>query len=208
MTRPLQCLISLVVLALVLCQSGHYAVAEQSSAPGSKTPLYDEKEISFGHLCNVTPLFVNRAEYDIRCGTDSHSKGPCFKTLEGASLQYNTIEPWLEPLDMSKEIILKDNTATAFTLRDPWAAFVIKFTDANVSLRYYDYDVKTGCYKIHLQGAENFRIYVTDGLATEFHIDTLHYQHTGKQLCSKWISIGIRHRDGDFFWHDSDYRGI
>ncbi|SAM82330.1 related to Mig1 protein [Ustilago bromivora] len=206
MTRPLQCLTSLVVLALVPGQSAHCAVVKQSSAPGSKIPLYDESERSINGYCGITQLFVDKTEYEKHCEEKSTSKWPCFKSSVDASLQYVTIEPWLEPLDMPKEIVLMDKTASAFTLSDPSVAFTITYS-TEVSLRYYDYDDKTGCYKIHLHGTDKWRIFVSDGNGDDRDIDTQHYTDTGKQLCSKWITIGIK----DKYYlemHDSDNRGI
>ncbi|SOV04968.1 uncharacterized protein UDID_17810 [Ustilago sp. UG-2017a] len=231
MTRPLQCLTSLMVLALVLGQSAHCAVVKQSSVPGSKTPLYKESAESIDGYCGVTPLFVDKAGYDKRCDEKSNSKWPCFKTSYDASLKLTTIEPWLEPFNMSEEILLMDETATgklsdeecellagplltcsflssAFTLRDASVSFIIKFPNSGDSLKYYDYDDKTGCYKIHLQGEGFSRIFVSDGNGDDRDIDTLNYRGTGKLLCSKWITIGF-HDTGDVIYlADSDNRGI
>ncbi|UTT92027.1 hypothetical protein NDA17_006228 [Ustilago hordei] len=190
MTRPLQCLTSLVVLALVLGQSAHCAVVKKSSAPGSQTPLYDEDQKSIDGHCYVTRLFADKTEYEKHCEEKSTSKWPCFKSSDSASLKYTTIEPWLEPFDMSKEIVLMDNTASAFTLSDPSVAFTITYP-SGVSLRYYDYDDKTGCYKIHLHTVVDLRIFVSGGNGDDRDIDTKHHTDTGKQLCSKWITIDI-----------------
>ena len=230
MTRPLQCLTSLVVLALVLGQSAHCAVVKQSSVPGSKTPLYKESAESIDGYCDVTPLFVDKAGYDKRCDEKSDSKWPCFKTSDDASLKYTTIEPWLEPFNMSEEILLMDGTATgklsdeecellagplltcsflssAFTLRDASVPFIIKFHNKG-SLKYYDYDDKTGCYKIHLQGEGFSRIFVSDGNGDDHDIDTLNYVGTGKRLCSKWITIGFHDTMDLIDLPYSDKRGI
>ncbi|SOV02047.1 related to Mig1 protein [Ustilago sp. UG-2017a] len=208
MTRPLQCLTSLMVLALVLGQSAHCAVVKQSSVPGSKTPLYKESAKSIDGYCGVTPLFVDKAGYDKRCDEKSNSKWPCFKTSYDASLKLTTIEPWLEPFNMSEEILLMDETATAFTLRDASVSFIIKFPNSGDSLKYYDYDDKTGCYKIHLQGEGFSRIFVSDGNGDDRDIDTLNYRGTGKLLCSKWITIGFHDTDDVIDPADSDNRGI
>ncbi|SPC64380.1 related to Mig1 protein [Ustilago sp. UG-2017b] len=207
MTRLLQCLTSLVVLALVLGQSAHCAVVKQSSVPGSKTPLYKESGRTINGHCNVTPLFIDKAEYDERCGEKSDSKWPCFKTSDDASLKYTTIEPWLEPLNMSEEILLMDKEARAFTLRDASVPFTIKFNHY-LSLKYYDYNEKTGCYKIHLHGANSWRIFVSDGNGDDRDIDTERYFETGKLLCSKWITIDITSKDDEGWEEYSDDRGI
>ncbi|SAM82795.1 related to Mig1 protein [Ustilago bromivora] len=207
MTRLLQCLTSVVVLALVLGQSAHCAVVKRSSVPVGKTILYKQSETDINGHCDVTPLFIDKAEYEKRCGEKSDSKWPCFKTSDDTSIKYTTIEPWLEPLNMSEEILLMDENASAFTLRDASVPFTIKFP-YGVRLTYYDYNDKTGCYKIHLEGRESFRIFVSDGNGNDRDIDTLHYWNTGKQLCSKWITIGTLIRDGNTSAAESDNRGI
>ncbi|SOV04967.1 uncharacterized protein UDID_17809 [Ustilago sp. UG-2017a] len=146
MTRPLQCLTSLVVLALVLGQSAHCVVVKQSSVPGSKTPLYDRSiEGISRRFCAVTIPSVDNTEYEKRCGEKSDPKWPCFKNPDSVTFR----------------------------------------------LKYYDYDDKTGYYKIHLQGTYYRRIFVSDGNGNDRDIDTEHHLETGKLLCSKWITVDI-----------------
>ncbi|CCF51853.1 hypothetical protein NDA11_004038 [Ustilago hordei] len=216
MTRPLQCLTSLVVLALVLSQSGHCAVVKQLSTPGSKTSLYGRSwESLLRGFCYITPLDINEVEYEKRCGEKSDSKWPCFKGLGKYTFADVKFEPWLEPLDMSKEILLMDDEATgklpdqecellagplltcsilssAFTLRNASDAFTMWFVFDGVRLRYYDYDDKTGCYKIELKSKGYRSIFVSDGNGKDRDLDTQKHLETGTQLCSKWITVGIR----------------
>lgn len=58
-------------------------------------------------FCDVTPLRVDIEAYASRC---SVGKGPCFKFGKD-SLKLTRIVPWLEPLDMSEELIIADDDA-------------------------------------------------------------------------------------------------
>lgn len=57
--------------------------------------------------CNLTPLTIDNAEYEKRCGSKSDPKWPCF-THYNSNIRYVNVQPWFEPLDMSEEIIVKD----------------------------------------------------------------------------------------------------
>lgn len=69
--------------------------------------------------CFVTPLIVDHDAHASRCGP--LGRGPCFELL-GASLQSTKIMPWLEPLDMTKEIIISDDSAQRKQLQFPSSA--------------------------------------------------------------------------------------
>lgn len=85
-----------------------------------------------------------------------------------------------------------------FTMRNTSVAFVINYqTNSGASLRFYDFERDTGCYKIHLTGNYEDRIRVSHGQsATEdWDIDTQNYKATGARLCSKWANIMVTNRD-------------
>lgn len=133
---------------------------------------------SGAHFCDLTPLSIERSEYEKRCGPNSDPKWPCFTHLRG-DLRYATIEPWLEPLNVTKEILVKDDQGigeslslhlrvrwlspqtaqtdrpnsflTDFTLRNASDTFSIEYRNyRRLFFRYYGYDPATGCYNIHL----------------------------------------------------------
>ena len=186
--------------------------------------------------CGLTPLAVNNEEYEKRCGANSDPKWPCFTHYAG-NLDYVTISPWLEPLDMTHETLLKDDQAlgkyqawyiceslnttdafcctptTDFTMRNASDAFVIDYLAyEGVKLRYYGYEPDTGCYKIHLSGNRRRRIWVSDddGDGGEKDIDTRFYSEAGKRLCTKWAHIHLGKNDNYVRKHmrDSDGHGI
>lgn len=99
---------------------------------------------------------------------------------------------------------------TAFTPRNASDAFIIHYLGYDgAKLKYYDYEPQTGCYKIHLSGTPERRIYVSDGIGDDRDIDTEHYYETGKRLCSKRITIAVGHADDTWAdLKDSDGRGI
>lgn len=66
-------------------------------------PLPEEVSLA----CYPTPLRVDPQAYEARCVA---TKGPCF-SIVGASLQGTDISPWLEPLDMTYEMLLSDESA-------------------------------------------------------------------------------------------------
>lgn len=59
------------------------------------------------HSCNPTPLYVDPEAYKERC---KPFKGPCFGHF-GASLKGTQVSPWLEPLNMTDEVVLADDSA-------------------------------------------------------------------------------------------------
>jgi len=64
----------------------------------------------FPYYCDLTPLVVNNAEYEKRCGIGSDPKWPCFTHWHG-NLGFIKAMPWLEPLNLTEEILVKDNNA-------------------------------------------------------------------------------------------------
>lgn len=71
----------------------------------SARPLQQDTDAS----CVFTPLQIDSEVYQARC---LPGKGPCFShNGEDASLVNTNIVPWLEPLDMTQEIVLADDSA-------------------------------------------------------------------------------------------------
>lgn len=66
-------------------------------------------------ICDVTQMHVNNTLYEKRCGPSSDPKWPCF-THWGGDLNGVAINPWLRPLDMTEEILLKDDKAEGKSL--------------------------------------------------------------------------------------------
>ncbi|SJX63466.1 probable Mig1 protein, induced during biotrophic phase [Sporisorium reilianum f. sp. reilianum] len=162
-----------------------------------------------GGNCNVTPLVVDTTEFDKLCGPHSDPLWPCFKHEDNSEddLSFVTVEPWLAPLNMTYELVAKDYSF--FTLRNASDAFAITYVNfGSVSLRYYDYEVDTGCFKIHLEGNKAYRIHVSTTNRDYRDIDTMNYRSTGKRLCNKWVTIATRKRDADSSMHSDDNRGI
>lgn len=60
--------------------------------------------------CGLTQLAINNPEYEKRCGEKSDPKWPCFTHYAG-SLQYVRVEPWFDPLNMTEEVLIKDDKA-------------------------------------------------------------------------------------------------
>ncbi|SYW86235.1 uncharacterized protein UBRO2_05955 [Ustilago bromivora] len=105
------------------------------------------------HKCTVTPLQIDAEEYKARC---LPGKGPCFTHEGDGSLKTTNIEPWLEPLDMTQEILLMDDTARDFTVRDPSTPFEITYlTYANAKIRYSNFNPETRCYDILIKAGEH-----------------------------------------------------
>ncbi|SOV02138.1 related to conserved hypothetical Ustilaginaceae-specific protein [Ustilago sp. UG-2017a] len=105
------------------------------------------------HKCTVTPLQIDAEEYKARC---LPGKGPCFTHKGDGSLKTTNIEPWLEPLDMTQEILLMDDTARDFTVRDPSTPFEITYLAyANAKIRYSNFNPETRCYDILIKAGEH-----------------------------------------------------
>lgn len=60
------------------------------------------------HYCDLTHLNIDEKEFEKRCGDGSDPKWPCFTHLQG-NLSWVDIEPWLDPMDPTKDIIVKDS---------------------------------------------------------------------------------------------------
>lgn len=69
------------------------------------------------YYCDLTSLTVNNAEYEKKCGPHSDPKWPCFTHYRNSfghqqgDLSYVRVEPWLAPLNMTEELVLRDNYA-------------------------------------------------------------------------------------------------
>ncbi|KAJ9479690.1 hypothetical protein PHBOTO_003188 [Pseudozyma hubeiensis] len=162
-----------------------------------------------GTYCDITPLKIDSKEFDKRCGPASDTKWPCFSHNGESTMQMVTVEPWSAPLNMSDEIVLKDDKAAEFTLRNATDEFTISYPTINSpKFKFYGYEPNTGCYKIHLSGTEHGRIHVTLTEDGDAEIDTKNVRETGKRLCSKWIYIGTRWRDTITTMAEDDGRGI
>ncbi|CBQ73627.1 related to Mig1 protein [Sporisorium reilianum SRZ2] len=196
--------------------SGGGGSSEESSGdvgfgriPFTFTNTFGKPNASDGS-CDLTPLIVDTSEFDKLCGPHSDPLWPCFKHEDNSEddLSFVTVEPWLAPLSMTYELVVKDTSF--FTLRNASDAFAITYTKGGwVSLRYYDYDAKTGCFNIHLEGSEGYRIHVSTTKRDYRDIDTMNYKSTGKRLCNKWVTIATRKRDADNdMMHSDDGRGI
>ena len=68
-----------------------------------------------GLECDYTPLLIDSKAYDERC---KPNKGPCFGIanqkdvfLHTKKLKHAHFEPWLEPLNMTNEVIVRDGNA-------------------------------------------------------------------------------------------------
>lgn len=90
---------------LVVRDSGGNNVSPDGYVP------YPTKD-SLGHpyenrYCGLTSLVINDREFEEHCGPNSKTNWPCFTHIAG-NLDYVIIEPWLEPIDMAKEIVVKD----------------------------------------------------------------------------------------------------
>ncbi|SPO26415.1 related to Mig1 protein [Ustilago trichophora] len=143
--------------------------------------------------CSLTPLTIDNAEYEKRCGSKSDSKWPCF-THYDSYLGYVNVQPWFEPLNMSEEIIVKDERGVDFTMRNASIAFEITYqNDGTVKFKYSNYDPETGCYDVDLTGSDrnpkDYRIWASDDEGKDRDIDTLHSTRTGKRFCTKWGHI-------------------
>lgn len=110
--QSLRYLSCLVLLGLLQARSAHSATVNKEVASGGKQPVYEEDgERRIYGFCGVTPLFTDRTEYDKRCDLKaSDPKWPCFDHSSG-DLLVTKVEPWLDPLDMSQEVVLRDTDA-------------------------------------------------------------------------------------------------
>lgn len=90
------------VMALVLML--HPVVAKLTPKPASHRLLAR----SIPDQCFLTPLKVQSDGYEKRCGDKSDSKHPCFTHWYG-DLKSVDARPFLEPLDIAKAIMIKDD---------------------------------------------------------------------------------------------------
>ncbi|SAM85664.1 related to Mig1 protein, induced during biotrophic phase [Ustilago bromivora] len=139
--------------------------------------------------CFLTKLVPNEVEYKKRCEGEDHPYHPCFTHWSG-DLTAVDARPFLEPFDITKELMIKDNE-----MKD---AFLIRYPNlGGVHLVYSNFDPKTGCKDITLKRDDNsvWRIWVSDEDGNGRDIDTKNHAETTKTLCSKWIHIHIK-KDG------------
>lgn len=133
------------------------------------------------------------------CDEKSDLKHPCFVHWAG-SLDYVNIVPFLEPVDVLSEIVVKNDALTEFTIRNASDAFMITYRDAGrVSFIYSNFD--NGCYNVTLvQGdGENWRIWFADDTGNDRDVDTLNQRLTGKRVCDKWGHIHVK---DDSHWYN------
>lgn len=142
---------------------------------------------------NTPRLTIDSDAYTQLCGEDVARTHPCLHHYRG-DLTDAIVEPYLEPLNITSEIIVKDDSMVDFTMRNASDAFIITYKSSGLTqLIYENYDAKDGCYNITLRGGkmEGWRIWVSDGKGKDRDIDTLHHEQTAKRLCSAdlWIHV-------------------
>lgn len=144
----------------------------------------------------VTPLIVDPAAYKDRCS--SPRSGPCFQIV-GASMQDVSVDPWYDPIDnMTDAVILADDSATAFAMKDPTLAFEIDFLSyGDLKFRYLNYDADTNCYDVTLERKREklrkrrWRMSVGE-TKDDRDLDTLNSHQTSTQFCTDNLVINIR----------------
>ena len=115
-SKPLQLLLLAlaVVFSLQSLPAIHAAKSPKDDGIGPQV-THDLDRSSTSHplqqdtkpYCSVTPLRVDSEAYKGRCEA---SKGPCFDHV-GDTLKGTLISPWLEPLNMTDEVLLADDSA-------------------------------------------------------------------------------------------------
>ncbi|SAM82715.1 related to Mig1 protein [Ustilago bromivora] len=144
----------------------------------------------------VVNLASNYNEYKNKCEVGNEAKHPCFTHWAG-DLNGALVCGLVDPLNIKKNLLIKNDHMTDFTIKDPTKSFVIKYPELRAELLYFNYDPHTGCKDITLKrgGDEAWRIWVSDEDGNGRGIDTKNYAETTKRLCSKWIHIHVK-RDG------------
>ncbi|SPO26414.1 related to conserved hypothetical Ustilaginaceae-specific protein [Ustilago trichophora] len=140
--------------------------------------------------CDPTPLYVDPEAYKERC---KPSKGPCFGHV-GASLIGTQISPWFEPLNMTDEVVLADDSAQSFAVQDATVAFEITYMQFDqLKLRYSNYDPATRCFDIQLSRNKKPKFRMSIGETSDLRdLDTLHGRETSTRFCSESLMINIR----------------
>lgn len=90
---------------------------------GSLIPRFDSSHNALARryssdACFVTHLVPNTADYEARCGANSDSKHPCFAHWSGNLLGVEA-EPYLEPVNMTTNILVKDENFLGELLTHP-----------------------------------------------------------------------------------------
>ncbi|CDR88445.1 uncharacterized protein SPSC_04272 [Sporisorium scitamineum] len=138
----------------------------------------------------ITPLMVDPAGYGVRCS--SPLNGPCFQIV-GASMKGVSVEPWYEPVNMTKALILAEDSATSFALKKPSLAFEIDFlSHGNHKFRYLNYDPDTSCYDITLERKSKTHWRMTVGETEDDRdLDTLNSHQTTTRFCTDKLVIKV-----------------
>ncbi|KAJ1582295.1 hypothetical protein NDA11_000114 [Ustilago hordei] len=127
----------------------------------SARPLTQEIPPLQDYDCTLTPLQIDAEKYKARC---LPGKGPCFTHKGDGSLKATNIEPWLEPLNMTQEILLMDETARDFTVRDPSTPFEITYLAyGDTNFRYSKFNPETRCYDILIKAGNSFNGIISVG---------------------------------------------
>ncbi|SOV01958.1 uncharacterized protein UDID_08252 [Ustilago sp. UG-2017a] len=193
MTRASTCAANFGLLLVALVLMLHSVVGKLIPRHGSH--LF-ARENSLDQ-CFLTKLVPNGAKYKERCEVDNLPHHTCFTHWAG-DLTAVEARPFLEPLDITKKLMIKDDTMKDFTIENADDAFLIRYPNlGGVILVYSNFDPKTGCKDIILKRGDNsvWRIWVSDENGNDRDIDTKNYAETTKRFCSKWIHIHVK-RDG------------
>ncbi|SAM84734.1 related to Mig1 protein [Ustilago bromivora] len=139
----------------------------------------------------------NYHDYKTRCENGSNAQHTCFTHWAG-DLTTAIVCTLIDPLDIRKSLMIKDDTMKDFTMKESTDTFTIRYPKlGGVQLLYYNYNPKTGCKDIKLIRGDDkaWRIWVSDEDGNGRDIDTKNHAETTKTLCSKWIHIHVK-RDG------------
>lgn len=134
---PFLCTILLLILmqfigsiqCVVVEEPPSIPVEDEPIAPSSPTEGGTGGSSTFGYIpyaftdtlgrhidtryCDLTPLSVDKTEFDKRCGSAPEAKGPCFSVHGDTSMATVTMEPWSAPLHMKHEVLLEDDRAVS-----------------------------------------------------------------------------------------------
>ncbi|KIS68650.1 uncharacterized protein UMAG_12215 [Mycosarcoma maydis] len=146
-----------------------------------------------GDCIEITPLYVDTIIYGVR--TSRSQPEIHFELVgHGLSMAGAQIEPWLQPVNMTKNIILGNNEATAFTMNDPAVAFEITFHRyGGMKFRYLNYDPSTKCFDIMLLRDVSKKYRMTIGKTVDGpDFDTQLQLETRTNFCTDKLVIRIR----------------
>ncbi|SPO43046.1 uncharacterized protein PSANT_00730 [Moesziomyces antarcticus] len=137
-----------------------------------------------------TPLTVNNAEYEKRCGSGSPPDHVCFTFLAGDASNVDVSITKGEFAYPATDVLVKDDAYHDFTIDDTSKSFSMYWMDTHVMLIYNPIATKKGCYNLQVMAPDdsNARIWVNDGILGEgIDLDSDQTDVHSRDFCTKWI---------------------